>query len=566
MFLQRVAAWPARKAACRPLILAVVLCCVFLEAGAQTSTDLKWSTDYTAKLELERLSTPRERASAVEECRRLHISKVYLEVTEGRGVDTAFLRTARDAFQQAGIEASALVATEGLPKPSTVPSGAACYTNSANRKYVTRLFEKAAASFDQIIIDDWLFTDCTCSECSAAKGGTSWEQYRRKLMLDVSRNDILGPARKINPRVQVILKYPNWYDNFQKWGYRVAAETALYDRIWVGTEMRDPSSEEHKQQYGGFFLYRWMAGIGGKKLGGAWYDLYNMTPTFYLDQAYVSVLAGAPEIMLYSDSHAEASMAAHPTEMQTLIDHQANLDALATLVGNWQGIPAYKPPSSNAGSEEYIFDRIGMLGIPLLPVSRFPENSKEAFFADYAMKDPEFIPELVQFFARGGTAFVSQDLAHRLDRDPRLPVDERLNLRAGEYLKKIAEGAGRMIIVSDALPALTIVDASNRVAQPTAAMRAALLELRQNVAAYMPLSLDAQPRVAVFPMGRRIAVMNFNETPVDCHLNGTNGSQLTMRTLLATPGAALRQDHVTLHLGPHEMLMLEILSEHTAGH
>lgn len=587
-----------RNSAVRWAILAVLVIAIINCQAARAQTSLRWSTDYTAVLETKRLSMPAQRLAAIDALRRLHIDKVYLEVTLGlRGADPAELRTIRDAFRAAGIQASALVATVGLPKPSTALSGAACYTNRANREYVARLFQRAA-SFNEIIIDDWLFTDCQCSQCAAAKGSMSWQQYRKQLMLQVSRDNILSPARRINPRVHVILKFPNWYDNYQKWGYEVPEETALYDRIWVGTEMRDPSSSEHKQQYGGFFLYRWLNGIGGKKIGGAWFDLYATNPAFYLDQAYVSVLAGAPEIMLYSDASHEVSSSKYQAQTQALIDRQPNLDALAKLVGNWQGIPAYKPPSSSPGNEPYIFDQVGMLGIPLLPTSKFPKNAKAAFFADYAMSDPEFIPELIQFFNQGGTAFVSQDLAHRLNQDPRLPIPQGFNLVHSphldirtslhysgvhdddlsfewssplaarseahhatppvEYLKTIQEGQGKMIVFSDDLLALTAVDSSNRVEQQTPELQAALLELRQSVRIYSPLSLDAPPRVGVFPMGKRIAVMNFTELPVECHVTGTSGITLQLRQLLTTPAATLNHDQSTLHLPPHGLLMMEI--------
>ena len=59
------------------------------------------------------------------------------------------------------------------------------------------------------------------------------------------------PAKQVNPKVKVILKYPQWYDGFQDRGYIVDRETELFDKVWVGTELRDPNLDEwgHKQQY-----------------------------------------------------------------------------------------------------------------------------------------------------------------------------------------------------------------------------------------------------------------------------------------------------------------------------
>jgi len=38
-------------------------------------------------------------------------------------------------------------------------------------------------------------------------------------MDEVSRELILKPARAVNPKVKVIIKYPNWYEHFQGLGY-----------------------------------------------------------------------------------------------------------------------------------------------------------------------------------------------------------------------------------------------------------------------------------------------------------------------------------------------------------
>ncbi|HTV53765.1 MAG TPA: hypothetical protein VMI06_02500 [Terriglobia bacterium] len=539
---------------CPPVI--VCLSCAFL--FATKAYTVNWSTIITAQTVRDMLSTPKGREQALQFCLRLHIHKVYIEVfRDGYEADPGTLRTARDFFRRAGFEVSGAVATTGIGKPSTGWKVVACYTHRDNQRRLAGIFRDAAGIFDEIIIDDFFFTDCECSECAAAKGDLSWKQYRKKLMLQVSRDDVLGPARQVNPRVRIILKYPQWYDKFQDRGYRVSAETKLYDRIWVGTELRDPSSERwgHKQQYMGFFIYRWLHGIGGRKTGGAWFDPYGTNPTFYLDQAYVSVLAGAPEILLFNLGTLDSPQ--YSSQVNALIGRESNLAELSTLVGGWRGIPAYKPPSSDPGKEPDIFDDIGMLAIPLLPVSTFPAQARAAFFADYALTDVSFVPELAQFLERGGTALLTEDLAHRLDQDPRLPGSSAIQLDNGEYFKTVEEGRGKIIVVSDDLPQLTYVDSQNRIEQPNPGLRSALLALRQAVENFTPTSLDAPPRVAVFPMGRRVAVMNFTELPVDCHLAGLAASSASIEQVFSTPGAALASDHKALRLPPHGLLVVE---------
>jgi hypothetical protein len=537
------------------MILGVTSAMIF----PQTALSTQWSTIFTAQTVRDRLSTPQGREEALAFCRRLHLSKVYIEVfRDGDEADPATLRAARDFFRHAGFQVSGAVATTQLGKPSTGWRIVACYTHRANREHLARIFRDAASLFNEIIIDDFFFTDCQCSECAAAKGGLSWPQYRKKLMLDVSRHDVLGPARQANPRVKIILKYPQWYDQYQVRGYSVSAETMIYDRIWVGTELRDPSSSRwgHKQQYEGFFLYRWLTDVGGAKTGGAWFDPYGTDSTFYIDQAYVSVLSGAPEILLFNFGDLDSPR--YQAQAEALMARQENLAALAKLVIGWRGIPAYKPPSSDPGSEPYIFDEIGMLGIPLLPVAEFPREAKMALFTDHALTDAQLVPKLVQFFDQGSTAFVSEDLAHRLSGDPRLPMADGISLKEGEYLKTIAEGQGEMVVFSDALPRLAFVDSGDRIEQLTPALRLALREWREKVMTYVPISLDAPPRVAVFPMGGgHVGVMNFTELPVACHLTKQGSTAGGLRLLFTSPGASLAADGSTLRLAPHSLLIVE---------
>jgi len=139
------------------------------------------------------------------------------------------------------------------------------------------MFEDAAGLFDEIMIDDFLFTDCTCAECQTARkartvtmgdktfpvADDSWDAYRSELMVQVSRQRILAAARRANPHVKVIIKYPQWYDRFHERGYDVVWETADFDRIWVGTETRDYADKHGggTAQYEGYFIMRWLGGM-----------------------------------------------------------------------------------------------------------------------------------------------------------------------------------------------------------------------------------------------------------------------------------------------------------------
>ena len=519
---------------------------------------IDWSTLFTAQDVRDHLSTDQGRADALEFCRKLGINKVYVEAfRDGYLPDAQTLKTARDFFRQAGLRVSGCVTTTGIGKPSSGWHVAVCYTNRKNQERLESIFRFAARIFDEIMIDDFFFTDCECAECASAKGPMSWQQYREKLMLEMARDRVLGPAKQVNPNVKVILKYPQWYDNFQERGYIVDKETELFDRIWVGTELRDPSSDEwgHKQQYTGYFIYRWFRDIGGEKTGGGWFDPFGTNAVTYLDQALITVLAGAPEAFLFHYGSLASSQ--YKEQAEALAAHRAEFEALSKLVGNWTGIPAYKPTSSEPGDEPYLFDQIGMLAIPLAPTAHFPQKVRAALFTLHSLKDIEFVPRLASFLNSGGTALVSESLAHALNGDPRLPSDATTILPKNKYLLKVQEGNGKLVIFSDSLPRLTYVDSNNRVAQMSEAQREALGELRKIVEEFTVTSPDAPPRVAVFPMGARAAVANFTELPVACRIVGLGGMVSRLRKVYAIGGASLASDANTLRLPPHAAIVIE---------
>ncbi len=537
------------------LILFVLVLSLALPTGLRA---VDWSTLFTAQDVRDHLSSEKGRAEALDFCRKMGINKVYVETfREGYQAEEQTLKAALDFFRQAGLKVSGCVTTTRFGKSTTGWDVGACYTNRANQEHLASIFSFTAKLFDEIMIDDFFFTDCECSECAAAKGTMSWREYREKLMLRVSRERVLGPARQANPNVKVILKFPQWYDDFHNRGYVVDKESALYDRIWVGTELRDPSSDEwgHKQQYEGFFIYRWLSEIAGEKTGGGWFDPFGTDPNFYLDQAYVSVLAGAPEIMLFH--YGSLTSTEHHAQAELLAGRRTELDSLSKFAEGWMGIPAYKPPSSDMGNEAYIFDQIGMLAVPLAPTAKFPEGARAALFTIHALEDTEFAAKLGNFLKAGGTAFVSEGLAHRLSGDPRLPTEESLELPKGKYFQTLDVGGGKVAVFSDALPRLTYVDAQNRIAQLTPALRESLEKLRKAVADFTATSFDAPPRVAVFPLRGRVAVANFTELPVNCRLAGMGGMVSRFKQVFATQGAQLGPDRVTVRMAPHTLVIVE---------
>jgi hypothetical protein len=519
---------------------------------------VEWSTLFTAQDVRDHLSTDSGRQEALAFCRKMGITKVYLEsFRDGYQAQEATLKAARDFFRQAGLEVSGCVATTGIGKPSTGWQIAVCYTHRQNQERLESIFRFTAVLFDEIMIDDFFFTDCECSECAAAKGALSWPQYREKLMMQMSRERVMGPAHAVNPHVRVIIKFPQWYDRFQERGYVPDQESAIFDRIWVGTELRNPASNEwgNKQQYEGYFIYRWLRDVGGSKTGGGWFDAYGTTPSLYLDQPVTTILAGAPEVFLFH--YGMLTSLEYHAQAEALAARRIQYEKLATFVSGWTGIPAYKPVSSDPGEEAYILDEIGMLGIPEVPTSHFPEDASAVILTTQALGDAGLVTKLARLLAHGGSAFISQPLAHRLNGDPRLPTPAPLDLEKDQYLKTLEVGGGKVVVFSDALAHLTQVDGQNRIEQPTPELREALENLRRPVADFTVTSPDAPPRVAVYPLGGHVAVVNYTELPVTCRLTGLAGMAHKLIQLYAIDGARLSSDGGTLRLPPHAVLVVE---------
>ncbi len=87
---------------------------------------------------------------------------------------------------------------------------------------------------------------------------------------------MIKPAKAVNPKVKLVIKYPNWYEHYQGLGYNLEAEPKLFDGIYTGTETRDPVyTQQHLQQYQSYLIMRYLENVkpgGGQRealVGGA---------------------------------------------------------------------------------------------------------------------------------------------------------------------------------------------------------------------------------------------------------------------------------------------------------
>ena len=98
------------------------------------------------------------------------------------------------------------------------------------------------------------------------------------------------------------------------------------------------------------------------------------------------------------------------------------LAALAKTVSSApvQGIAAYKPPQSDAGGDLYIMDFIGMLGIPLVPVSSFPEEAQTIFLPTQAASDADIVTKVLSSHEQGARMIMTAGFLATVDDQGRL--------------------------------------------------------------------------------------------------------------------------------------------------
>jgi len=495
---------------------------------------LRFSTLFSAQDVRDRLSDQAGLDKAIQWCKQTAVTHVYVETFRDKyTAERSALERAKAAFEDAGIDVSGCVTPTQVGKIGTGWTSISCYTNIPTQQQLQEIFEYTASMFDEIMIDDFLFIDCKCDECRAAKGDKSWVEYRAELMLQVSRERILKPAKAVNPDVKIIIKYPQWYDDFHNRGYEVVRETAEYDKIWVGTETRDPDNPRwgHKAQYEAYFIMRWLGSIGGEKTGGGWFDPYGTSPSTYVEQARQTVLGDAKEALLFCYGSlirdtAPANVEKLRTEIPALFD-------LAEVVRgkSIKGVLAPKPPNSEPHNEQYIFDFVGMLGLPLVPVADIG-MAESVFLSAHALKDPELVAKMKKMMDAGVPMLITNGLRDRLKDQIALEGDSVQILEVGEDLWSLTE-----------------MD------------RASLLSLRNKMLKPFGITFDAPAKVALYLMGDNIVIENFNDEEIDARFRMTGLKSAESLVTLPVDGKidlTLEDGELSVSMSPRSMIAIGI--------
>jgi hypothetical protein len=475
------------------------------------------------------LSTPASLNKAISWCKEQGATKVYFEAY-GRGlyVKRDVLVNAKKKFLSAGFEVQGGLQTVNGPDNFEKPH---CFTNVADQEELQRIFEYAASIFDEIIIDDWFFTNCNDEESIKARGNRSWAEYNNDMMVKMSRERVMAPAHKINPNVKIIIKFPQWNEGFQSRGYDVVREPKIFDEIWAGTEARefDPnSSAGYEAPYNAYFNMRWLATFGS--VGGGWFDPggERTKVSTYIEQARHTVLGDAKEMILcwYTDTFPVDKFDALRKEMPGLIK-------LADIVRGMpiKGVQMLKPGNSDAFEDEWICSFMGSLGLPFVPANTVNEQAAAAFFSIHALKDPGFVEKLARMAEKGTPIVITDGLAKRLKAHP-------------DLVKK-----------------LTILPLNKSPRAVLKMTRDEIKPFRDKLLAPFGMKFDAPNKVELFLFGdNTVAIVNINNETVDVTLELPKVASVKKALILpeesGTAELSLRNKTISVRISPRALVVI----------
>ena len=348
--------------------------------------------------------------------RHLRLDKVYLEPFRGEMATHEQVEMCRRVFERHGIQvAGGLTTVMDTPegsRPKARLFNTLCYNDPAMVEKLKQVSAFIGGHFDEFIIDDFFFTNCMCADCVREKErfnrthgiqDGSWQAYRLDLMRRASQEYVIGPAKAANPSCRITIKYPNWAESYQETGYNPKEQREMFDRIYTGTETRDPvTTDQHLPRYLSFSLMTYFEKMWPGHNGGGWFDTFDTHITeHYLEQAYLTAFSKPQELMLFC--------------FQSLLDNMYTpalgfqldkLDAVLDTVGTPRGIACYLP--DNCQGEDNVQDFLGMCGFPVVCTPYFPENEMQIMLTRSSACDPDVVEKLKAWLEKtGGDALIT---------------------------------------------------------------------------------------------------------------------------------------------------------------
>ena len=343
--------------------------------------------------------------------RYVKVDKVYLETYRSNVlIERSKMEEIIALYKEKGYTLSGGITTSVM---GTL-MGAMCYTSPETRKLLGEVAYYTAELFDEVMLDDFYFTNCRCQSCIDAKGNRDWASFRLELMNDISENVIIKNAKAARPDVTVIIKFPNWYDSFASCGYNLKDESPMFDMLYTGTETRDQTyTQQNLARYLSYFLPRLTENIKPGKNGGGWFDLFECNIEEYLQQAYLTLFSKCREQMLFC----LPLLTGLPTYAAALGAAYDELDPFIGQLGEPVGVACYEPYhiKDNHTGERHLHDFLGMLGIPLEPYPYYPSKAPVVLLTEAAARDAEIVSHIKNTLINGSNVFVTSGLYKALE-------------------------------------------------------------------------------------------------------------------------------------------------------
>lgn len=410
------------------------------------------------------------------------VDKVYLETYRGTFARKEQITMIKKVLQEYGIEVSGGITTvcpdlSDEDKKRQRIFETFCYSNQKMRDRLKEVSEYTASLFDEFIIDDFFFTQCTCEDCIKEKGNKSWKEFRLAKMMEVSKNLVLDPAKKANPNCKVIIKYPNWRESYHETGYNPEQQRHIFDAIYTGTETRHGAQQDqHLPRYLSYSLPRYMENVAPERNGGGWFDPFECDRIdTYLEQAYLTAFAKQKEITMFCWSAIYNNKRVTPLGFQF-----ERLDTILSKCGNPVGLKAYIP--FNASGDDHIEDFLGMIGVPFDPTPDFPEYDDKlcnsVFVTAASANDDKVVEKMKAFIEKGGKVLTTgnfmitqqkkEELLEAAGKDISTPLSELTSIKytnrridADEFQIDIAGRYGRTFVKSAASISFPILEHRN---------------------------------------------------------------------------------------------------------
>jgi hypothetical protein len=411
---------------------------------------------------------------------RLHVDQVFIEdYRSGVSADDATLEQVKRFFVSQGVAVAGGMAM--LDAGRSAQFQTLDYTVPRDRELASRMSALLARHFDTFVLDDLYFFNAKSDSDIAAKGKESWAQFRMRTMDEVSRDLILKPAKAANPKVKVIIKFPNFYPSFQEMGFDLKNEPQIFPEIWTGDETRyAPTTDQQLRPYESYEIFRYFENIAPGRNGGGWVDPIAM---HYLDryagQLWDTLLAKAPAINLFqytdllqiADPRNREAWERLPTTfnyfemarqccggfpgmpgasdplLADAVEYALRkVDEVAGSLGEPVGLATYRPYDSTG--EDFLPETAGMVGVPIEMYPRWPD-AKTVFLTQAAATDPKIVPEIESHLRAGDEVIITSGLLRAIqDRGFDQVTDMRVTHEvapATEYVEGFGFGAGTVL-------------------------------------------------------------------------------------------------------------------------